>query len=225
MEAKYRIGYVDEDDKQVKKYRKRFRDFGIDIIGYEFKKGMSIEDLMQQIYQSEIDLLMIDYKLDESSKVFFNGEAVEREIYDKKPLFPHIIFTNKREDAEHFVDDWKIIFSKDEIPNKNDEDYDENRTMHFITSLIKSIEQYKKRVETRKNKISELLIKGENEGLDSLEQDALISLQRELNDLDKSKKKEVPEKLISFEKLDDLSKTRKEAEAFLQSLIEKNKKQ
>lgn len=224
METKYKIGYIDEDDKQVKKYRKRFRDFGIQIIGYEFQQGMSLEDLMEQVYQSEIDLLMIDYKLDESSKVFFNGEAVEREIYDKKPLFPHIIFTNKREDAEHFVDDWKIIFSKDEILNKNDEDYNEDKTKHFIKTLIKSIEQYKKRIETRKNSIAELLVKGEKEGLDSSEQDSLISLQRELGDLDKTKKKEIPEKLISFEKLEDLSKTRKEAEIFLQSLIKKNKK-
>lgn len=224
MATKYKIGYIDEDDKQVKKYRKRFRDFGIEIIGYEFQKGMSVEELMQQVYKSDIDLLMIDYKLDESSKVQFNGEAVEREIYDKKPLFPHIIFTNKREDAEHFVDDWKIIFSKEEIPNKNDEDYNEDKTKHFIKTLIKSIEQYKKRIETRKNSIAELLAKGEKEGLNSSEQDSLISLQRELGDLDKTKKKELPEKLISFEKLEDLSKTRKEAEIFLQSLIEKNKK-
>ncbi|WP_339663118.1 hypothetical protein [uncultured Polaribacter sp.] len=224
METKYKIGYIDEDDKQVKKYRKRFRDFGIDIIGYEFQQGMSIEGLMEQVYQSEIDLLMIDYKLDESNKVQFNGEEVEKEIYNNKPLFPHIIFTNKREDAEDFVDDWKIIFNKAEITNKHEEDYDEDRTKHFIKTLIKSIEQYKKRIESRKNSIAELLIKGEKEGLNSSEQDSLISLQRELGDLDKTKKKEVPEKLISFEKLDDLSKTRKEAEAFLRSLIQKNKK-
>jgi hypothetical protein len=162
--------------------------------------------------------------LDESNKVQFNGEEVEKEIYNNKPLFPHIIFTNKREDAEDFVDDWKIIFSKEEIPNKQDEDYDEERTKHFIKTLIKSIEQYKKRIASRKESIAELLIKGENEGLNTSEQNTLISLQRELGDLDKTKKYEVPEKLISFEKLDDLSKTRKEAEEFLQSLIAKSKK-
>ena len=89
--------------------------------------------------------------------------------------------------------------------------------------LEKSILQYRNHIEKKKNLISELLQKGEKEGLDSSEQDSLISLQRELGDLDKTKKKEIPEKLISFEKLDDLSKTRKEAEAFLQSLIEKSK--
>ena len=222
METKYKIGYIDEDDKQVKKYRKRFRDFGIEIIGYEFQQGMSIDDLMEQVYQSEIDLLMIDYKLDESNKVQFNGEEVEKEIYNNKPLFPHIIFTNKREDAEDFVDDWKIIFSKDQIPNKNDEDYNEDKTKHFITSLVKSIDQYKKRIKSRKNKISGFLLKGEKEGLNSSEQDTLIALQRELGVLDNTKK-EVPEKEISLENLDDLEKTRKEAEEFLRSLIKKRK--
>ena len=53
----------------------------------------------------------------------------------------------------------------------------------------------------------------------------MISLQRELRDLDKSQKKEIPEKLISFEKLEDLSQTRKEAEQFLLSLIAKNNKE
>lgn len=151
MATKYKIGYIDEDDKQVKKYRKRFRDFGIEIIGYDFQPGMSLENLMEQVYQSDIDLLMIDYKLDESSKVSFNGEAVECEIYDKKPLFPHIIFTNRKEDAEHFVNDLKIIFSKEEIPNKKAEYYDKNRTEYFIKTLTKSIEQYKNHIENRKN--------------------------------------------------------------------------
>jgi hypothetical protein len=223
MEVKYKIGYIDEDENQVKKYRKRFRNFGIEIIGYEFHKGMTLEELMEQVYQSDIDLLMIDYKLDESSKVVFNGEAVEREIYNQKPLFPHIIFTNKRDDAEHFVDDWKIIFSKEEIPNKKDDDYNEDKTKHFITTLIKSIEQYKNLIQTKKKEIAKLLLKGEKEGLNSSEQNSLISLQRELGGLDKTKKQEIPEKLISFEKLEDLSKTRKEAEAFLQSLIKKRK--
>jgi len=90
--------------------------------------------------------------------------------------------------------------------------------------LEKSIIQYRNHIKRKKNRISELLIKGKEEGLNSSEQSSLISLQRELGDLDKTKKKEIPEKLISFEKLEDLSKTRKEAEVFLQSLIKKNKK-
>ena len=110
MEAKYKIGYIDEDIRQVKKYTRRLKDFGFEVIGYDFHQGMSLEELMSQVYESDIDLLMIDYKLNEGNIVAFNGDAVESDFYDKRPLFPHIIFTNKVEQAEPFVEDWKIIF-------------------------------------------------------------------------------------------------------------------
>eukprot|EP00825_Cyclidium_porcatum_P010706 TRINITY_DN15487_c0_g1_i1.p2 TRINITY_DN15487_c0_g1~~TRINITY_DN15487_c0_g1_i1.p2 ORF type:complete len:123 (-),score=27.16 TRINITY_DN15487_c0_g1_i1:346-714(-) len=101
---------------------------------------------------------------------------------------------------------------------------DKGRNDHFVKILERSIEQYRSYIEMKKNTISELLIKGQKHVLTSTEQDTLISLQRELRDLDKTKTKEIPEKLISVEQIEDLSKTRKEAEDFLQSLIELNKK-
>ncbi|MDC8004249.1 hypothetical protein POV27_09315 [Aureisphaera galaxeae] len=223
MENKLKFGYIDEDEHQVRKYKRRFREFGIEIIGYDFFEGMTLHQLMEQVYNSDIDLLLIDYKLDESNKVFFNGEEVEKEIYDKRPLFPCIIFTNKRDDAENYVEDLKIIFSKDEIPSKEDEEYDRNRTERFIKILISSVVRYKGRIDNRKNRISEILKKGEEKGLNIVDEDNLIKLQRELGDLDKTKRNEVPEKLISSEKLEDLSETRKKAEDFLKSLIKKNK--
>jgi len=223
MKAKYKIGYIDEDVNQVKKYQRRFRKYGFEVIGYDFEDEMSFEDLMKQVYESEIDLLMIDYKLDETNKVTFNGDAVESDFYEKKPLFPHIIFTNKVDDAEPHVEDWSIIYDKDLI--FSEEDDDEKGVLRFITTLKKSIERYRNSINKKKATIADLIEKGEREGIDSSEQDSLISLQRELGDLDKTKKKEIPEKLVSFEKLEDLSKTRKEAEAFLQSLMKKNKKQ
>ena len=219
MKAKYTIGYIDEDPNEVNTYARRLRPFGFNVIGFDFVKGMPFNDLMTQVYNAnEIDLLMIDFNLKGSNIVAFDGDKVESDFYDKKPRFPHIIFTSDTGYAEGFVEDLKIIFDKEDVFE------DEETIKKFVTMLEKSILQYRNHIEKKKNLISELLIKGKKEGLDSSEQDSLISLQRELSDLDKTKKKEIPEKLISFEKLDDLSKTRKEAEAFLQSLIEKSKK-
>jgi hypothetical protein len=222
MEAKYKIGYIDEDVKQVKKYQRRFRNYDIEVIGYEFHKGMTLDELMNQVYKSDIDLLMIDYKLNETNQVTFNGEAVESEFYDKKPLFPHIIFTNKVEQAEPHVEDWKIIFDKDDIFSEDDED--EKKVQHFITTLIKSIEQYRTHVYKKKAIVSELLEKGEKVGLTASEKDLLITKQDELIALDKTERNEIPRHLLTEKKLDDLSKTKKEAEEFLQSLIDKRKK-
>lgn len=218
MKAKYTIGYIDEDPNEVNTYARRLRPFGFNVVGFNFEKGMTFNQLMTQVYEAnDIDLLMIDFNLKGSNIVAFDGDKVESDFYDKKPRFPHIIFTSDTEYAEGFVEDLKIIFDKEDVFE------DEETIRKFVTMLEKSILQYRNHIEKKKNLISELLIKGEEEGLDSSEQDSLISLQRELGDLDKTKKKEIPEKLISFEKLDDLSKTRKEAEAFLQSLIEKSK--
>ena len=218
MKEKYTIGYIDEDSNEVNTYARRLRPYGFNVIGFNFDKGMSFNQLMTQVYDAnEIDLLMIDFNLKGSNIVAFDGDAVESDFYDKKPLFPHIIFTSDTKYAEGFVEDLKIIFDKEDVFE------DEETILKFVTMLEKSILQYRNHVERKKGLISGLLIKGEEEGLDSTEQNTLISLQRELVGLDKTKKEEIPEKLVSYEKLEDLSKTRKEAEAFLQSLIEKNK--
>jgi hypothetical protein len=223
MEPKYKIGYVDEDVKQVKKYQRRFRKFGFEVVGYEFYQGMAIDELMEQVYNSNIDLLMIDYKLDESNLVVFNGEAVESAIYDTKPLFPHIIFTNKKDDAEPHVEDWKIIFDKDEIFSEGEED--EEKVQHFITTLERSIEQYRKHIQRRKNDISNLLEKGKVQKLTPDEKHNLLKLQKELKVLDDSYEVEVPEYLLLSENMKEVDSLKNEAEELLNKLIEKRKKQ
>ena len=221
MGTKYKIGYIDENIKQVKKYTRRLKDFGFEVIGYDFHQGMSLEELMSQVYESDIDLLMIDYKLNESNIVAFNGDEVESEFYDKRPLFPHIIFTNKVEQAEPFVEDWKIIFDKDEVFSEEDED--EERALRFVTILEKSIEQYKNHIEKKKDKISILLSKINSTEFSSVDENELINLQKELMNLDKTFVQEIPEKMISYEKLDKITNLRVESEKFLDDLIKKKK--
>ena len=221
MEAKYKIGYIDEDIRQVKKYTRRLKDFGFEVIGYDFHQGMSLEELMSQVYESDIDLLMIDYKLKESNIVAFNGDAVESEFYEKRPLFPHIIFTNKVEQAEPFIEDWKILFDKENIFSEDGND--EQSVKRFVTILTKSIEQYKNHIEKKKDKISFLLFKINSTEFSSVDENELIKLQKELMNLDKTFVQEIPEKLISYEKLDKISTLRIESEEFLDNLIKSKK--
>lgn len=218
---KYKIGFIEEDINQVKLYRRKLRDFGFDVIGYEFFKGMSLEELMNQVYNSDIDLLMIDFRLNESNIVPFNGDEVERHIYENKPLFPHIIFTNKVDQAEPDVDDIKIVFDK-EIVFPDDNGEDNPKTKHFINVLTKSIEQYQRHIEKRKQLITELIDKENKEGLSIEEKNLLLATQRELISLDKMTILEVPENLISTDNLDKITQARLDAEAFINSLLEKN---
>jgi hypothetical protein len=217
----YKIGYIDEDNQQVKRFTRNLRSHGFEVIGYDFYKNMTPESLMEQVYNSDIDLLMIDYKLKESNIVGFNGDVIENLIYNTKPLFPHIIFTSDVDQAEAHVEDWKIIYDKGDV--FVEDEADTTNSERFVKMLTRSIEQYKKYIESRKEALSILLQKGESEGLNAAEKNEALSLQDELNNLDKSKKDEIPKQLISIEKLENLAKSRKEAEEFLQSLIDKNK--
>jgi hypothetical protein len=164
---------------------------------------------------------MIDYKLNESNIVAFNGDEVESEFYDKRPLFPHIIFTNKVEQAEPFVEDWKILFDKENIFSEDGND--EQSVKRFVTILTKSIEQYKNHIEKKKNKISILLSKINSAEFSSVDENELINLQKELMNLDKTFVQEIPEKIISYEKLDKITNLRVESEKFLDDLIKKKK--
>jgi len=218
MSALYKIGYIDEDIRQVKLYKRKLREYGFEVIGYKFYKNMPLDNLMEQVYQSGIDLLMIDYKLNETNIIPFNGDVVETTIYENKPLFPHIIFTNKVDQAEPHVDDWKIIFDKEEIFTEGENDI--LRVKKFVTMLERSIQQYRNYVSKKKEELGKLLEKGINEGLNAAEKNEALVLQNELSNLDKTKIHEVPMQLVSVEKIENLSKTRKEAEEFLKALIE-----
>lgn len=219
MVAKFKIGYIDEDPNQVKLYKRKLRDYGFDVIGYDFHKGMTIDELMEQVYSSDIDLLMIDFRLNESNVIPFNGDVVAKHVYENKPLFPHIIFTNKVDQAEPGVDDWKIIFDK-EIVFPSDDGDNNFQTNHFVTVLMKSIEQYQGHIAKKKEIISGLLNKEEKEGLTIKEKNLLLSTQQDLVGLNRMRISEVPETLKCIEILDRISQARQEAEKYIQSLLE-----
>lgn len=211
----YKIGYIDENPHQVKKFARALKEHGFIVIGYDIIKGMPIEDLIEQVYQSDVDLLMIDYFLKDKGILTFNGDEIERRYNEIKPKFPHIIFTSNEEDAFKDVDNPNIIYEKEMVTD--------DRVNRFSEILKKNIETYRSYIENRKTVIEELLLKGEDKGLNASEKDQLLRIQMELNSLDTKNKNEVPLQLISNQKLEDISKTRKEAQEFLQSLIDKKK--
>ncbi len=215
---KYKIGYIDEDKDQVRLFKRKLKKYNFNVIEYDIKKGMPINELIKQVYESGIDLLMVDYLLKDSGLLTYNGDEIERLFNEIKPKFPHIIFTSNENDAFSAVDDPNIIYEKEMV-------LDDNRVDRFVEILKKNIENYQLFQKIRKDKIEDLLKKGEAEGLTAIDKDNLLSLQQELQNLDKIQKREVPLQLTSTEVLEDLSRTRIEAADFLQSLIDKRASQ
>lgn len=210
---KYKIGYIDEDPSQFSKYERELRDY-FDVIGYEIRKGLTLEELLDQVYQSEIDLLMVDYLLVEKGILTYNGDEVARKYDEIKPSFPIIIFTNREADAFPQVDNPNLIYDKGEV---------KTGIKHFVDKVNKTIEVYKSYVSKRKETITALIEKGEKEGLRADEKHELLVAQDELRNLDK-RSVEVPKQLLDEKKIENLAKTTKEAQEFLESLINKKDK-
>lgn len=208
---KYKIGYIDEDSTQVEKVEMKLRPY-FDVIGYNISKGLDLNDLLKQVYESDIDLLMVDFLMVDKGFLTYNGDEVVREFEEIRPRFPMIIFTNEKNQAFPQVDNPNIIYDKSMINN--------NDKTHFVEILKKNILAYKSYIEKRKNLINELLFKGEKEGLNADEKHTLLQTQIELINLDKWSN-EVPFQLLDDKRLENLSKTTKEAEEFLEYILKK----
>lgn len=207
---KYKIGYIDENSAQVVKYERDLRKH-FEVIGFDIKQGLELNDLLKQVYDSDIDLLMVDYLMADNGMLTYNGDEFARAYEEIKPRFPVIIFTNEETQAFPHVDNPNIIYDKSLV--KNDLNY-------FVEILNKNILSYKNYIEKRKNIINDLLLKGENEGLSSDEKHILLQTQTELINLDKWSN-EVPFQLLDDKRLENLSKTTREAEEFLESILKK----
>jgi len=208
----YKIGYVDEAPLEVKRItRKLEEDF--EMVNYDIPKGLPKQELIDQIYKSDIDLLMVDYLLTDRGMLLYNGDSVVRDFEKVKPRFPMIIFTNNEGDAFPQVDNPNIIYNKNIL--------DEDRA-RFVNVLKKNIAYYEGYVEDRKRRVAELFEIKKNQELSSLEKNELFNLQLDLNKLDERENKETPNHLLSEQNLDHLSDITEDAERLLQQLTKKN---
>ena len=210
--TKYSIGFVDEDPQEIRRYANRLEPVGFNVIDYGIEKGLKLDELLNRIYDSEIDLVMVDFLLNERGILGFNGDQVIREFKKIKPEFPMIIFTSKDKQAYPAVDDVNLIYDKARI-----RDYDAE-LQRFITVLSKNIEKYRNDIKQREDRIKELIAKRESgEELDAEEKSNLYRLQFELSNLDQ-RTKETPDQLLVDLKLDQLSTTADEAAELLRNL-------
>lgn len=210
--TKYSIGFVDEDPQEIRRYANRLEPVGFNVIDYGIEKGLKLDELLNRIYDSEIDLVMVDFLLNERGILGFNGDQVIREFKKIKPEFPMIIFTSKDKQAYPAVDDVNLIYDKARIRD------DDAELQRFITVLSKNIEKYRNDIKQREDRIKELIAKRESgEELDAEEKSNLYRLQFELSNLDQ-RTKETPDQLLVDLKLDQLSTTADEAAELLRNL-------
>ncbi|WP_276481684.1 hypothetical protein [Paraflavitalea pollutisoli] len=213
---KYKIGFIDEDADQVDTYERRLRKKDFEVIGYKIEKGVTLDNLLSQVYNSNIDLLMVDFLLSDRGILDFNGDEVVREYQKIKPGFPTIVFTNLEGQAFPKVDNPNIVYEKEMTLKENID--------RFTEILRKNILVYQRYIQERKDLIAVLSEKAATKGLDAKDKHSLSVAQFELQNLDKRAAPEAPMQLLNIDKIETLTETTKEAEAFLEELIKNQKK-
>ena len=211
---KHKIGFIDEDERQVFHYQLKLEDH-FEVIGYDIEKGMPLDDLLKQVYESDISLLMVDYFLVDKNILAFNGDEVVRRYEEIRPKFPMIIFTNEEGMAFTDVDNPNIIYNKGMVN-------DEKNLDKLTQTLQKNIQLYEDYISKRKTIIADLLTKNKAEKLNAKDQHVLTQAQFELQSLDKWAV-EAPMQLLTEQKIEEITDINQKADEFLTELKKKSK--
>ncbi|CAI1101858.1 Uncharacterised protein [Serratia quinivorans] len=147
---RFRMGYLDEDDSDIARFYDFIKKFNI----YEFidfKPKPSVEELIDEITSSNLDILVIDFQINEYVNINYNGVKVFELLRSKRKNFPCIILTSFADDAISESFDTHIVYSKS-IPFGCDT---EDKKL-FELKIRKSIEHYVSELQNASNEFTEL---------------------------------------------------------------------
>ena len=109
---KYKIGYVDEDDEDIHSFLRRFcNDFQIEILKPD--PTTTINEVISWIFESKLDMVVVDFDLKEKVGVKFYGSDILRmlnEQYFKYPMFMLTSYEDRAiNESDASIDD--VIFN------------------------------------------------------------------------------------------------------------------
>ena len=137
MSKKYRIGYIDEEPKEVEDFQSYFDAYESEIEVIPINPNdKDIEDIVDEVLVNKCDVIVIDFYLKYAdSHVKVNGDELLLRIKERQLNLPLLIFTSRREEANNgFLLIYTLICDKSEI---NDP---ENPA--FKNKIVKHIEFY-----------------------------------------------------------------------------------
>lgn len=143
----YRIGYIDEDPGQRSSFYHFLKD-DFDIILFEMNVDTTIESLVDDVFQSGIDMLVLDFRLDDSGEFDFNADSIIEKIQERNLLYPLVILTSHELDALDHISNANLVNGKEEMLGA--------KVDIFKQKLTKIIESYRAELISAEAEIQEL---------------------------------------------------------------------
>lgn len=169
----YKIGYLDDENREYDNYKVDFKHHNIDLI--KVTNITSKSGLRDFILGEKLDAIIIDYDL---SKIhnddFTDGNELVRYLNIEIPDFPSIILTSFAEDSRNVNTVINaLILDRDILTN----DVDGIEYADFISTIVNLIKVFQKRLSLNIEEYQALITKRKNNDfLTPLEEQRLISL-------------------------------------------------
>lgn len=167
---KYRIAYIDEDNGWLNTVYQTFKNI-FEITKIKVNSESTVESIISELLQIELDAIITDYLLEEEGEVSFNGNRIVEEIRVLKPHFPIIMLTSHEPQAIHHMDDVHIIYGKSILDGESEDELE-----IFTTKIKSNIYTYHSKISKTTSKIEELIKKKNSIGLKLSEEEELTKL-------------------------------------------------
>ncbi len=166
--TKYIIGYIDEQEGERSDFANLItEDDSLDIKLFDVNRDTVFEKLIDEILESNIDCLVVDYHLSDAG-VQFEGSNIIEEIHKIRPFFPKIIYTAKEDKVIPVVEN-EIIYMINDKSIKGDSDRCKNfrqkiKTLinNYNTDVSKSLDSLETLKDKKRNGVN-LTIEEESE--------------------------------------------------------------
>lgn len=165
----YRIGYVDEDRGWKNTFRQSLKD-DFEIILFDVKGDSTVESLTDEIFDSKVDMVVLDFRLDETGLVDFNADALVDKILETNLYFPLIILTSHEIDALNHLSNANLVNGKDMLEGDNP------KIEILKQKIVKLVVDYNTRITESTAKLKLLEEKRVSTGLQPDEEDAFLEL-------------------------------------------------
>ena len=215
---KYRIAYIDEDKGWINTFYQTFKN-DFDILRIEVNPESSVESILNQLLESDLNAIVTDYLLEENAEVPFNGNKIVEEMKKIKPHFPIVMLTSFPTQAIGHTDDVHIIYNKNILSVENDREREE---LDIFKSKIQSnISNYYKKIDDTNLRIEELVEKRNDVGLEIFEEEELTKLYILFDELN-PEGKDLPANLIHRDSISKLNEFVSETREILEELKKLN---
>ncbi len=202
----YKIGYIDEDKGWSNTFYQYFKE-EFDIVLIDISSETTIESIISDIKKNELDAVIIDFRLDESGMVNFNGDAIAESLMKINPHFPIMMLTSYEQDAIDHVEDVNIINAKDILDGEKPEKVDVLKA-----KIHSNINNYYTKIRKSENRIEELNEKKNDGTIEPAEEEELVKLYMYIDEVYPDDKR-IPANLIqpgAITKLDEFVSQTKE---------------